>query len=128
MMKFAYTLLYVDDVELTMNFYAEAFGLEKGFLHESKQYGEMITGSTKLGFVDHQTAGAHGFQYRKLSKDEQAPGIEVGFVSDDVEASFRMAVNAGAVPLSAPSKKPWGQIVSYIKDCNGCLVEICSSI
>jgi len=27
-----------------------------------------------------------------------------------------------------PMKKPYGQTVSYVKDNNGCLVEICSSI
>ncbi len=41
---FGYTLIYVDDVVKTMNFYEKAFGLEAGFLHESKDYGEMKTG------------------------------------------------------------------------------------
>jgi predicted enzyme related to lactoylglutathione lyase len=127
-MKFGYTLLYVEDVEASMNFYANAFGLEKGFLHDSKEYGEMITGSTKLGFVNHQTAGSHGFSYKKLSKNESAPGIEIGFVTDDVEASYKIAVNAGAIPISEPTKKPWGQVVSYVRDCNGLLIEICSAM
>ena len=34
-MKLGYTLVYVEDVEATMNFYTIAFGLERGFLHES---------------------------------------------------------------------------------------------
>ena len=45
-MKLGYTLFYVGDVEKTMNFYSSAFGLEKGFFHDSKQYGEMISGKT----------------------------------------------------------------------------------
>ncbi len=48
-MKLGYTLLYVDNVEETMTFYSNAFGLEESFLHESKAYGEMKTGETKLG-------------------------------------------------------------------------------
>ena len=50
-MKLGYALMYVSDVETTMNFYEEAFSLKKGIFHESGQYGEMITGETKLGFV-----------------------------------------------------------------------------
>lgn len=38
-MKLGYGLCYVDDVEKTMAFYSKAFGLDSGFLHESKQYG-----------------------------------------------------------------------------------------
>ena len=47
-MKLGYTLFYVDDVEKTMAFYSKPFGLEAGFLHESKQYGEMATGETQI--------------------------------------------------------------------------------
>ena len=125
-MKLGYTLFYVDDVEKTMNFYSSAFSLEKGFLHESKQYGEMITGETKLGFVHHDTAGSHGFRYEKSSPDKTPFGVEVGFVTKDVEAVYKKAVSAGALGVSEPKTKPWGQVVSYVRDCNGFLVEICS--
>jgi lactoylglutathione lyase len=127
-MKLGYTLLYVDDVEKTMAFYSKAFGLETGFLHESKQYGEMKTGETKLGFVHHDTANSHGFEYEKLHLDRKAPGIEIGLVTQDVETAFRAALEAGAVAVSKPTQKPWGQIVSYVRDCNGLLIEICSEI
>jgi lactoylglutathione lyase len=127
-MKLRYTLIYVDDVDATMNFYAKAFGLQRGFLHESGQYGEMLTGDTKLGFVHHDTAASHGFNYQKVTPTTDAPGIEIGFVAEDVEAAFVAAINAGAIPASQPAKKPWGQVVSYVRDCNGFLVEICSAM
>lgn len=127
-MKLGYTLLYVDDVENTMTFYSKAFGLEVGFLHESKQYGEMKTGETKLGFVHHDMAGSHGFEYEKLSLGRKTPGFEIGLVAQNVESAFANAVRAGAVVVSKPTEKPWGQIVSYVKDCNGLLVEICSEM
>lgn len=127
-MKFGYTLIYVDNVEQTMNFYREAFDLEFGFLHESKQYGEMKTGTTKLGFVHHETAESHGFSYEKINLNRPAPGIEIGFVTGDVTAAYNRAVASGAAPISAPTQKPWGQVVSYVRDCNGLLVEICSEI
>ncbi|MGE0615917.1 MAG: VOC family protein [Bacteriovoracia bacterium] len=125
-MKFGYTLLYVNDVERAQNFYAAAFGLAKGFLHESKQYGEMVTGETKLGFVHHETAGSHGFEYMKADPASRAFGIELGLVTPDVAGAFAQAVKAGAVAVSAPKTKPWGQTVAYVRDCFGFLVEICS--
>ena len=125
-MKFGYTLFYVDDVEISMNFYAEAFGLKKGFFHESKQYGEMISGETKIGFVQHDTASSHGFEYIKSNTINKPTGFEIGFVTPDVEAAFQKAVKAGAKLVCSPKTKPWGQIVSYVRDCNGFLVEICS--
>lgn len=121
-----YTLLYVDDVRKSMDFYEKAFALKKGFLHESNQYGEMATGETKLGFVHHETAESHGFKYEKLSSSKLAPGIEIGLVSNNVQASYDRAIQAGAASVSKPEKKPWGQVVSYVRDCNGLLVEICS--
>lgn len=125
-MKLGYTLLYVDDVKKTMDFYAKAFGLKKGFLHESHQYGEMETGETKLGFVHHDTASSHGFDYQKINSSKKSFGFEVGLVTSHVESAFKKAVAAGAEAVSEPKTKPWGQIVSYVKDCNGFLVEICS--
>lgn len=127
-MKLGYTLLYVDDVVKSMDFYSEAFGLEKGFLHESKQYGEMQTGQTKLGFVHHETANTHGFDYDRISLNRKTPGIEIGLITENVELAFKKALQAGAVAVSSPVQKPWGQVVSYVKDCNGFLIEICSEI
>ncbi len=121
-MKFGYALFYVDDVEKSMTFYHNAFGLQKGFLHESGQYGEMVTGETKLGFVGHTVASSNGFDYQKVNR------CEIAFVAQDVSAAYQKALSAGATALSSPSSKPWGQVVSYVKDCNGNIVEICSPL
>ena len=129
MLKLGYTLFYVDDVEQSSSFYKNAFGLESGFVDkENKQYGELITGSTKLGFVQHQTASSHGFQYERSNLEKNPFAVEIGFIAEDVQASFDKAVAAGAVPVSKPQKKPWGQTVCYIRDLNGFLVELCSSM
>jgi uncharacterized glyoxalase superfamily protein PhnB len=47
-------------------------------------------------------------------------------VTEDVETAYRHAVSTGAVEVKAPVKKPWGQVVGYVRDLNGFLVEICS--
>ncbi|MCA9668108.1 MAG: VOC family protein [Myxococcales bacterium] len=123
-MKLGYVLLYVDDVAAAITFYERAFGLERAFVHESGQYGELATGATKLGFVHHETAGSHGFGYRKQTASSDPPANEVGLVTDDVEAAFKRAVDAGATPASEPKTKPWGQTVAYVRDPSGFLVEL----
>lgn len=127
-MKLGYILFYVDDVPKSMDFYKHAFDLEIGFLHESKDYGEMVTGSTKLGFVAHETAQSHEFEYTKSNLKEKPAAIEIALISKNVEASYQKAISAGAVGISPPKQKPWGQVVSYVRDLNGNLVEICSEM
>jgi len=34
----------------------------------------------------------------------------------------------GATPEKAVTEKPWGQRVGYVRDLNGCLVELCSPV
>lgn len=50
-MIFRYTILYVEDVAASLAFYERAFAMERGFLHESGDYGELVTGATKLAFL-----------------------------------------------------------------------------
>ena len=130
-MKLGYTLYYVEDVPKTLAFYEAAFGLKRGFLHESNQYGEMETGPTRLGFVQHETARSHGFGYAAVSRTALPPGCEIGLVTlneQEVHTAYDRAIQAGAQAVSPPHKKPWGQVVSYVRDCNGFLVEICSPV
>ncbi|WP_372655201.1 VOC family protein [Halobacteriovorax sp.] len=127
-MKLGYNLMYVDNVEATMDFYEKAFRLQKGFLHPEKCYGEMLTGETKLGFVSHEIAGSHGFQYKKQSRDSEIPAFEIGFITENVEESFEVAIENGAVQVKRPHEMPWGQVISYVKDINGFLIEICSEV
>ncbi len=126
-MKLGYTIIYVNDVAITMDFYEKAFGLKRAFIHET-QYGEMMTGDTKLGFAHHSVAQSHGFSYQKLSPEQDPPGVEIGFITEDVQAAYTRAISAGATSASKPTQKPWGQIVSYVRDCNGLLIEICSAL
>ena len=53
-------------------------------------------------------------------------GAELMLVFADVEAAYARAVKAGAVAVSAPVLKPWGQQVAYVRDAQGVLVELCS--
>lgn len=125
-MKLGYTILYVENVPDTIAFYEKAFGLEKKFIHESMTYGEMNTGSTTLSFVSKDSAKESHIDFGQLTA---APGpFELAFVTADVETAFDKAITNGCQKLKSPEQKPWGQVVSYVKDCNGFLIEICSPI
>jgi catechol 2,3-dioxygenase-like lactoylglutathione lyase family enzyme len=47
-------------------------------------------------------------------------------VTDQVEAAHAKALAHGATELAAPVAKPWGQVVSYVRAPDGCLIELCS--
>jgi len=124
-MKFGYTIFYVENVENTLEFYEKAFGLKKLFLHDSGEYGELDTGETKLAFASHKLAELNDIGF---SVNNEVSSMEIGFVTEDVESAFNHAVAAGAQEVHKPAQKPWGQTVSYVRDINGFLVEICTPI
>lgn len=124
-MKFGYTIIYVHDVPATIDFYQRAFSLSLKFLHESNQYGEMETGETILAFASEALAQMNDLQIRSNRANEVSSGFELGFVTNDVDEAFKTAIKEGAKQISPPAKKPWGQIVAYVSDMNGVLVEIC---
>lgn len=125
-MKFRYTILYVENVAASMAFYEAALGLSRGFQHEAGDYGEMITGETKLAFSSRALM-------RELGKspapaNPAAPVFEIAFETDDVPASFARACAAGARSVQEPQDMPWGQVVSYVSDPDGYLLELCSPV
>ena len=128
-MKFGYTIIYVVSVSETLKFYKEAFGFDTRFLHESGQYGELNTGETTLAFASH-SLGEMNFDghYQKTDPHKAPLGVELAFVSDNVEISYNKALSAGAVSIHPPVKKPWGQVVAYVRDKEGSLIEICSKM
>jgi catechol 2,3-dioxygenase-like lactoylglutathione lyase family enzyme len=127
-MRLGYVIIYVPDVAATVAFYEKAFGLSGRFVPETTEYAEMETGTTALAFVSEAKAAESCPEFRLNRLGETPGGSEIGFVTDDVAAAFATAVAAGATAVMTPRTKPWGQIVSYVRDLNGCLVEICSPI
>lgn len=125
-MKFGYTIIYVSNVELTLNFYKKVFNLEPGFLHESKQYGELNTGNTKLAFASDGLAEFNGVPYIKNESRNDAAGFEIALVTENVKEGYHHALLNSAISVKEPVIKPWGQEVAYVRDLNGIIVEICS--
>jgi catechol 2,3-dioxygenase-like lactoylglutathione lyase family enzyme len=128
-MKFGYMIIYVPDVPASLQFFSSAFGLGVRFLHESNTYGELETGETALAFAADELAVMNFSTGHVSAHSSPKPlGIEVGLVTEDVPAAHARALNAGAVEISAPSAKPWGQTVSYVRCPDGTLVELCTPV
>lgn len=127
MIKFAYTILYVQDVGKTINFYEKAFGFERKFISPDNSYGELLVGETTLSFASVALANTNlkdGFIESSLAN--KPFGIEIGFTTNNVEETLESAINAGAIILEKPKTKPWGQKVAYVRDPDGFLIEICT--
>ncbi|GGH49160.1 VOC family protein [Dyadobacter endophyticus] len=129
MANFAYTILYVKDVAASIEFYEKAFGFQRKFISPDNDYGELSTGTTTLSFAQTALAKTNipgGF----IESDPAAKpfAFEIGFTVDNVEEVFQKALTVGATRVSEPKTKPWGQTVSYVRDPNGFLVEICTAM
>lgn len=126
--RFGYTIIYVPDVVASVLFYESAFGLACKFVHETKAYAELETGATTLAFASEAMAELNGIAIRPNRKTDIAAGYEIALVCSDPHEAWDKAIAAGAASIRPPEEKPWGQVVGYIRDLNGCLVELCSDL
>lgn len=123
-----YIGLYVKDVPRAVDFYERAFGLKRRVITPQQEYGEMQTGTTRLGFINALLVERLSRNSAFGDKGTVPSGSEIGLVTTDVAGLYARALAAGAEAVSAPVEKPWHQIVSYVRDPDGHLVEICSPL
>jgi uncharacterized glyoxalase superfamily protein PhnB len=126
-----YVILYVKDVSASLAFYEKAFGLSRRFFHDDngKAYGELETGAARLAFASIELAEEHLKQKILAASPDKAPlGVEIALTTADVASLFARAVKAGAIEISKPETKPWGQTVAYVRDNAGHLVELCTPV
>ncbi|MBD2456168.1 VOC family protein [Nostoc sp. FACHB-87] len=129
-MKLGYTIIWVNDVIKTVEFYEKAFGLVRRTLKETDKsiWAEMETGETILAFSstsEAETLFPSGFR----SHDPAQPPalMQLSFVTSDVGTAYMKAIGAGAKPLDAPKAIPGGQTVARVRDLNGVLVSLVSA-
>jgi lactoylglutathione lyase len=125
-LSLGYVIAYVSDVPKTLLFWEQAFGLQRRFLHESNQYGELETGSTTLAFASQDLITSQQIPFRPNAQGQPAAGIEIALKTPDIEQAFKQAQQAGATLVKALETKPWGQTTGYLHDINGILVELCT--
>ena len=125
-MKLKYTILYVESVSATLDFYEKAFGFKTNFSHEAGDYGELDTGETTLSFSSLKLMQELGKNPQQPSAS--APVFEIALETTDVSKWLNQAIICGATLVQDIKKEPWGQTTSYVSDINGFLVEICSPV
>lgn len=125
-MKFGYTILYVPNLEEALNFYERAFGFKRKFVAESGFYGELDTGETTLSFCEETRLEMENLPFRSTRPSDLPPAMEIAFVTTDVEGQYNKALAEGAQSVREPKAAPWGQLVAYVRDLNGVLVELCT--
>lgn len=129
--KLGYAIYYVDDVEATLRFYEQGFGLARLFITPESDYGELETGATTLAFVSAELAvsnldSAGGFT--RLARAGGPSGFSITLICDDVAATVQSALDVSASRYVDPVQKPWGQQVAYVLDPNGALIEIATEV
>lgn len=131
MISLGYTIFTVENVEETLTFFTNAFGIPRRMLTPEGDYGELETGSTVLAFASNELAtsnldAAGGF----TPLDPTSPPIagSITLVTDDVDSVTAQAIEQGATSYVAPAEKPWGQTVAYLRDPNGILVEVATPV
>lgn len=128
-MKYAYTILYVEDVSETIDFYEKAFGFSRKFITPENDYGELISGETTIAFASVELGNSNfkkGFE--SINTLRKPIGVEMAFTTENIEVDFQKAILAGAKEFEPIVEKPWGQKVGYLLDNNGFLIEICTPI
>ncbi len=125
-MKFKYTILYVNNVVDTLNFYQQAFGFKTKMLHESAEYGELDTGETTLSFSTFELMKELGKNPSEAKIN--SPAFEIALETENVSEALSKAIAAGATLVQETSDMPWGQTIAYVSDINGFLVELCTPI
>ena len=126
-----YVICYVEDVVASLAFYEKAFGLTRRFLHEENghSYGELETGAARLAFANLGAAkDLANLEVTPASLKEAPFGMEIALVTADVPALYARAVKAGAIAITEPAVKPWGQTVAFLRDNTGHLVSLCTPL
>lgn len=134
-MRLAATIVYVDDVPGTLQFYQEAFNLATRFVDvdvqlpgrlpgETYQFAELVTDGAALQLAT-PALGALLMPGFERSPTGAPAGVEVAFYTTDVVAAFDRAVRAGASAVRPPERMPWGQLVAYVRSREGTFVALC---
>ena len=120
-----YVVLIVDDLDRSLAFYQRVLGLELG--HRAGAYAQLHTGTTRLSLYERE-AMAKTLGRALVAPAEDAPGFELGFKVEDVDAAFRELAASGAAVVSEPTDRFWGQRTAYLRDPDGHLIELAQDL
>jgi lactoylglutathione lyase len=119
MRKVDYVILYVSDLERSIAFYRDLFGLEVRLSENG--YAEFTSeGGTKFALYDRANLPT----LIGRNAVDGGPQGEIAFLVDDVDAEAERLTRTGVHVLAGPVDRPWGQRTMHLLDPDGFVVEL----
>jgi catechol 2,3-dioxygenase-like lactoylglutathione lyase family enzyme len=116
-----YVVLIVEDLDRSLAFYLEVLGLP--IHHRAGPYAQLVAGTTRLGLYE-RGAMSDTLKGPLRAPDRDAPGFQLGFKVEDVDAAHIELVERGASSAGEPITRHWGQRTAYVRDPDGHLIEL----
>ena len=110
----AFPILYVDDVEQAAAFYASTFGFDETYRHEED-------GVPDFAFLALEPLG---IGIGKRPDDDEGRDFALWLYADDVDDAAERLRAAGATEILAPTDQPWGERMCSFVDPNGHLLHV----
>jgi lactoylglutathione lyase len=120
-----YVILYVEDLERSIQFYRDAIGLE--FKLHGDAYAEFAMEGTKFALFERSKLPELIGSAAKAEPSE-VPAGEVLILVDDVDGEAERLRAAGVEPLTGPVDRPWGHRTLHVADPDGHVVELAQEI
>lgn len=121
-----YVVLVVSDLDQSVTFYRDVLGLTLG--HRSGPYAQFDTGPTRVSLYQRDAMADTIDAGALRPPPPDAPGFELGFKVEDVDAAYAELVERGAQSQTPPTDRPWGQRTAYLRDPDGHLVELAAQL
>ena len=117
--------LLVKDMGTMIRFYRDVLGFEIKEAEDTSNVYLVKDGTLFLlyGRADFEKMTGRRYDYVKGLNGHSEIALYVD-TFEEVDASFRTAVEYGAEPVLEPTTEPWGQRTCYIADPEGNLIEI----
>jgi len=121
-----YVVLFVDDFDGSVDFYAKKVGLPVRLSAEG--YAEFAVEGAKFALLARARA-AELLGERPSGKPAPGPDrVAVTVLVEDVDRVFRELSGRGVQFLGAPTDRAWGQRSVYFRDPEGHLLEIATNL
>jgi uncharacterized glyoxalase superfamily protein PhnB len=121
-MQFFGTVLYVDDVTATADFYRRAFGFSVRFFDDAVGFAELETGGSVLAIAAHSVGEMLMPGHYSRPADGRPTGVEIAFLTADVSAGFDKAIAEVGMAIAPPRRMPWGLEVAYVRAPEGTMI------
>lgn len=121
-----YVVLIVDDIDRSLAFYTGTLGLTLD--HRSGPFAQLATGRTRVALFERSAMAETLGRDHLPAADPQAPGFELGFKVDDVDAAFADLTDSGVQAIVDPTDRSWGQRTAYLQDPDGYLIELAQDL